>query len=558
MKKLILAGTMLMTAYPMTAYADTAVNGEKVQLSNNEKVKENSEMQQQSYKTNSSVPAFKERLYKGAVKDEHVLVVLMDFSDSPQSTLRRSETKNYRSNYSKKYYEQLFFGSSMKAQNGQTNETLKSYYRKASGNSLNLTGQVTGWYRAKHPLTYYGKADDKNADQLVMEAARYAAKDPKINMRDYDRYDYYDQDQDGKINEPDGLIDKLVVVYSGVGESQGGGRFGKSSIWEHVSEVGFTSAGMPQTISGTYSPTSKLYKNRLGVAEYGLLSEDSTIGTFAHEFGHMLGLIDEYDTETADNHAGEPVRYWSLMSYGADAGKIPGQHPVLMSPMARMDLQQIYGGNWVLGTELNYSQITKSGKEYLLDQASIKGVNNDLIKINLPPVKKKLKNNKTASFQQYYLVEWRSHNGLDKGLGEIYDPLGHNYYGKGMVIWYVNESYADNSNLIHHLGRSLVGVVDANPATIQTADGAIPISDTQIYDAAFNTKDYGNYNKGSDYYFKKKTKAVPLFSDKNYSTTAFNQLLLPEAGRILPQLGIKIKIVNQNSDGTVAKIKIYK
>lgn len=446
----------------------------------------------------------------------------------------------------------------MKAQNGQTSETLKSYYKKASGNSLNLTGQVTGWYRAKHPLTYYGKADDKNADQLVMEAARFAAKDPAIHMADYDQYDYYDYDQDGRINEPDGLIDKLVVVYSGVGESQGGGRFGKSSIWEHVSEVEFTSSGQPQTIAGTYSSASKLYNKRLGVAEYGLLSEDSTIGTFAHEFGHMLGLIDEYDTQTADSHAGEPVRYWSLMSYGADTGKIPGQRPVLMSPMARMDLQQIYGGNWVLGTEINYSQITKQGREYLLDQASIKGVNNDLVKINLPPVKKKLKNNKTASFQQYYLVEWRSHNGLDKGLGEVYDPLGRNYYGKGMVIWYVNESYEDNSNLIHHLGKSLVGVVDANPATIQTADGAIPISDTQLYDAAFNTKDYGNYNKNSNYYFKKKTKAVPLFSDKNYSTSAFNQLLLPEAGRVLPQLGIKIKVVSQNSDGTVAKIKIYK
>ncbi len=110
-----------------------------------------------------------------------------------------------------------------------------------------------------------------------------------------------------------------------------------------------------------------------------------------------------------------------------------------------------------------------------------------------------------------------------------------------------------------HPGKSLLGVVDANPKSIMAKGGFSPITDTQIYDAAFNTRDYGNYNSKPDYYFKKpSTKPVSTFSDKNYTQKDLNSLTIQEAGRVLPQLGLKIKVVDQNKDGTVAKIKIYK
>lgn len=198
-----------------------------------------------------------------------------------------------------------------------------------------------------------------------MEAAAKVAKDKKVDMKRYDRFDYYDLDKDKKVNEPDGIIDKFVVVYSGVGESEGGGKFGQNTIWEHVSEVPFTKDHKPSTIPGTYSKTSKHLKKRLAIAEYGMISEDSTVGTAAHEFGHMLGLPDEYDTSSASmSHAGEPVRYWSLMSYGKDAGKIPGMNPVNMSPYAKMLIQRIYGGNWIHINEVDYKQINSKKKYY--------------------------------------------------------------------------------------------------------------------------------------------------------------------------------------------------
>ncbi|TDM03615.1 immune inhibitor A domain-containing protein [Macrococcus carouselicus] len=511
------------------------------------------------------IPAFKARDYNGKVMKENVLIVMMDFTDSRRSTLKPGNgqflpgtdaSRNYYKTYNQSYYRDLFFADHFKGSDGRQYRSVKKYFEESSGNSFTLSGQVSGWYRAKKPLSYYGADDDSRVHELIMEAAYQASKDPKINLSRYDRFDYYDRDNDGKINEPDGIIDKIVVVFSGIGESEGGGRLGENSIWEHVSQVG----SRPKAIPGTYSRYSKYPKHRMMIGEYGVMAEDSTVGTFTHEFGHLLGLIDEYDTaSSAAGHAGEPVRFWSLMSYGADAGKKTGSKPVGMSPFAKSDLQMMYGGNWLRGAEISSTALSERGKTYLVDQASMKGHNNDVIKINLPSVTKKLKNGRYKKCERYYLVEWRSHKGIDAGLSEIYDPFGRNYYGKGMLIWYVNEYYDDNSNLVRHPGRSLVGVIDASPKIMTSQTGNAPTTDIQVYDAPFNTKSYGNYNKGDNYFFKKAdTKPITTFHDRNYTQARLNQSMLPEAGRVLPQEGIKIKVVGQNKEGTVAKIKVYK
>lgn len=530
-----------------------------VQLQNAEKVKTKPIITQKKTVQTKAIPPFKSKPYNGPVINENVLVVLMDFSNAPHGKLTQKDTENYIKSYDRKYYQDLFFGKNVTGPGGYKYQSLKSYYNSASSSSLSLTGQVAGWYRAKHPIQYYGANNDARASELVMEAAAKVAKDKRIDMKRYDRFDYYDLDKDKKVNEPDGIIDKFIVVYSGVGESEGGGKFGQNTIWEHVSEVPFTKDNKPSTIPGTYSKTSKFLKKRLAIAEYGMISEDSTVGTVAHEFGHMLGLPDEYDTASSSvSHAGEPVRYWSLMSYGKDAGKIPGLNPVSMSPYAKMLIQRIYGGNWIRINEVDYKQINAKKKYYLLDQSAYKGQNNNVIKVNLPPLQKKVKG-KLKSYKRYYLIEWRNHTGLDIGLSRIKDSFGINKYGKGMLVWYVNEYYKDNSNLSKHFGESLIGVVDASPGNIRTSGGYMPMTDIQIFDAPFNTRSFGQYNSNKNYFFKKKSTApVLLFDDRNYSKKAMLNMQAPDSSRVLPQLGIKIKVEDQNKEGTVGKISIYK
>lgn len=59
--------------------------------------------------------------------------------------------------------------------------------------------------------------------------------------------------------------------------------------------------------------------------DYTIQPEDGAVGVFAHEFGHDLGLPDEYDTQYTGQ--GEPVASWSIMSGGSWNGKIAGTTP---------------------------------------------------------------------------------------------------------------------------------------------------------------------------------------------------------------------------------------
>lgn len=85
------------------------------------------------------------------------------------------------------------------------------------------------------------------------------------------------------------------------------------------------------------------------------------------------------------------------------------------------------------------------------------------------------------------------------------------------------------------------------------------MTDIQIFDAPFNTRSFGQYNSNKNYFFKKKSTApVLLFDDRNYSKKAMLNMQAPDSSRVLPQLGIKIKVEDQNKEGTVGKISIYK
>lgn len=63
------------------------------------------------------MPAFKAREYSGPVMKENVLIVMMDFSDSKQSTLKpemghytpgTSASRNYYPKYTKEHYRDVF------------------------------------------------------------------------------------------------------------------------------------------------------------------------------------------------------------------------------------------------------------------------------------------------------------------------------------------------------------------------------------------------------------------------------------------------------------------
>jgi immune inhibitor A len=661
----------------------------------------------------NTVDSVEEEGYNGGVRTDKVLVLAIDFPDYKTGSITKDETDMWYENYPKEHFQNMVFGDNgYKGPDGNTYISMKQYYEQQSGGSYSVEGKIAGWYTADNPAKYYGEnfpapdGNDSRPRTLVREALAKAAKDPSINLADYDVWDRDDYDGDGVYNEPDAIIDHLMVIHAGVGEEAGGGSLGGDAIWSHRSKL---STG-PVAVPGG-SSNSDRFGGLLGAWDYTIEPEDGAAGVFTHEFGHDLGLPDEYDTIYSG--AGEPVEYWSLMSSGSWTGAIPGTQPPGISPYSRQMLQSLHGGNWLSGETIDNAEITSAGTTVLLDEAATKGTNNDAVRVDLPDKEtvintpasgkyeyysgkgdeldnsmsttvdltnatnavlnfktwydietdwdyasvqvkesgsntwttvqgnittttnpfdqnpghgitgssngwvdasfdlsayagknielkfnywtdvavsltgfyvddisvtvdssKVLTDNAdvdTSSFEldgftkdegkffsnRYYLLEWRSHNGVDVGLKNIRRGASLMSYDKGLVVWYVDESYGDDNWTGIHPGEGFLGVVDADQHTNYWSDKALAATRYQMHDAAFglnkSEKMFLNY-PGQFTMTDNFTQRNPLFDDSaNYSNPG-----LVDAGRNVPKYGLKFRVVGESSDGTVGKVLIFK
>jgi len=205
--------------------------------------------------------------------------------------------------------------------------TMHNMYLEMSKNAYTVDGEATPWVTVPHSEAWYG-ADTCTLVDGVWEAGQsqdmnghpdnpggaatlgahavdvLAAQDPSFPWADYDIEDTSDADGDGNFNEPDGVVDHLVLVHAGEDKSGGGGAQGPYAIWAHSSTI------VPgHTIPGT----DKM------IANYIVQPEDSGVGVFAHEYGHDLGLPDLYDTASGGD---SDVDFWDLMASGSHTGPI--------------------------------------------------------------------------------------------------------------------------------------------------------------------------------------------------------------------------------------------
>lgn len=351
-----------------------------------------------------TVKGVQNEAWNGQTRKDEVLVLLIDYPDLPHGKITKEETDMYYSdpkNYSQQHYQDMIFGKDgYVGPDGKTKISMKQFYDEQSGGSYTVEGQVAGWYTAKYPAAHYGGSTDTSNDvnprALIREALANAAKDSTVDLTKYDQEDPYDLDGDGNTREPDGIIDHLMVIHSGVGEEAGGGSIGSDAIWSHSWDLGNLYA-----IPNTHTDVP-YWGGALTGLNYTVEPEDGAAGVFSHEFGHNLGLPDEYDTLYSGS--GEPVSYWSIMSSGSWTGAIPGTEPSGFSPYDKEYLQASmttpsFTPNWQTGTNVNFNDLTSQGTKLLLDQASSKGTNNDVVKVTLPDKKNTLNTPKTGSYE---------------------------------------------------------------------------------------------------------------------------------------------------------------
>jgi len=319
--------------------------------------------------------------YNGETRTAKVLAILMEFPDFPHNSIQSGESDMYYADYTPGHYADLLFSKTgFTGPNGENLVSMEQYYWQQSGNSYTVDGAVAGWYMASEPAAFYGNNIDGDARALVREALLAAAADPSVDLSDFDIEDRYDLDDDGNFWEADGLVDHVLIIHSSVGEEAGGGQLGEDAIWAHR-----WSLGDIFPIPGTAAEVG-YWGGPMAAYDYTIQPADAAAGVVSHEYGHDLGLPDEYDTDYTGR--GEPVSSWSIMSNGSWAGTIPGAEPTGFSAWAKQFLQQNHGGNWLHGVTVALEDIPAGGIEALLDQAVSKGSNNDAIRIDLPMKKK--------------------------------------------------------------------------------------------------------------------------------------------------------------------------
>lgn len=207
-------------------------------------------------------------------------------------------------------YPQAYFDRMLNEEGFSDNGAIGSahdYYYSQSMGQFNAHFDVVGPVTLSHNYAYYG-ADKKDAfgkntgdadgAKAIAEAVQLAD-----SLVDYSKYD-----ADG-----DGKVDMVYVIYAGYGENFGADP---NTIWPHqyeLSEAGYTIKQDGKTLD-TYACSAELYGTE-GTTPCG-------IGPLCHEFGHVLGLADHYNTTSSYDYE---LGSYDIMDYGPynDATNVP-------------------------------------------------------------------------------------------------------------------------------------------------------------------------------------------------------------------------------------------
>lgn len=177
---------------------------------------------------------------------------------------------------------------------GATGSAWQYYYENSLG-QFDPEFVVMGPYKLNHPRSYYKENNEEHAPEMMIEACRKADADGV----DFTQY----------ANNGEGC--GVFLFYAGGNEADGSDNNG---VWPHSYTVpgGIKIDGVKM---GLYACTSELKTE--GNAYSGYKTSFASIGTFCHEFGHMLGWPDFYDVDYEANGRAEGLSTYSLMASGA-------------------------------------------------------------------------------------------------------------------------------------------------------------------------------------------------------------------------------------------------
>ena len=217
------------------------------------------------------------------------LVILVNFTDVAFETDKAEMDsmltgKNYTRDYS------YFYRG--KKQSITSKGSAWQYFYDSSNGHYDPQFDVIGPVTVSKNMAYYGKnVNDFDAAPWTMVKEACQLVDDNVDFKQYD-------------NNNDGYVDFVYVIYAGYGEADGGD---KNTIWPH--SYWLLEAGITCKLDGKYVDLYACGNEMDSRTNY-----HTGIGTFCHEFSHVLGLPDLYETTGYGTH--KTIGAWSILDYG--------------------------------------------------------------------------------------------------------------------------------------------------------------------------------------------------------------------------------------------------
>lgn len=325
--------------------------------------------------------------------DHKSLVILVEFSDM-----------KFKLPDVRQYYEGMLNGDTFTEY--ESTGSAKQYYTENSSGKFNVSFDIQGPVTLDQSYMYYGQNDywgDEYYSHLMIKDACDKLYEQGFNFTPYDQNN-------------DKEIDMVYVFYAGYGEADGGGV---NTVWPHSWDM--IESGVKVSYNGLML-NHYACSNELQYYPDGRVFPDG-LGTFCHEFCHVLGLPDIYST--LDRGAFTPCD-WDLLDSGSYNNK--SRTPPYLSAYER------YVFDWIEPEEID------SNTEGLF---------------RLPPVGESNKAFiiKTDNKDEYFILENRQQRGMDKYLPH-----------HGMLVWHIdfNQKVWDNNTVNLNPRHQYIDLVEAD------------------------------------------------------------------------------------------------
>ena len=226
------------------------------------------------------------------------LVILIDFYNQP-----------FASDDPKAFYTEMFSSEGFTGYYDPITErdvtcpgSVHDYFNDQSNGAFKPPFDVYGPYRAAYGQNGATQARSTQCQSLASTIFTNALKAANNDV-DFSRYD----------NNNDGKIDMVYFLVSGYSSSYSGNNSGY--LWPHASNLSWTYYAFDGKKIDRYASSTELYGFEATPSSVTV----EGIGTVCHEFSHVLGLPDFYDTdyEKSGGESHHPGG-WDLMAGGGD------------------------------------------------------------------------------------------------------------------------------------------------------------------------------------------------------------------------------------------------